>query len=655
MRNQRQRDRDESETKPVASRSKKQTLQGKTKKRGGGGRRNDSDDDSVDSHGNIRGLIDYDYDSDSDSSYHPESESELSEVEQPRGKRKAAVRAAAKIRETARAEAQKPAAAAAGGAGRKAPAAPKKKATKQRDRDERSSVRSAHQVSPGADESSMEEEETPETSETSEETPDEETLEETSEDDDTDEDDDEDTEDEMEEEGKLGRRHAGGIILTLGAAGESGLDAMIPRRHNMKKEPVLVRKFVDLLTKPVEDNSIDAQIDQFKALTDSQQNELVAALERRPTMTDKGVNLMLRILTLKLAPDLQAMILAKYNALQEMDPSAGEYFKIRNWLDKIVSVPFGLYKDLPVKLDDGSAACEGFMRQAKAALDSSTYGQDEPKLQILQFISAKVANPENNGTSLLLVGPPGIGKTTLIKNGIAKALGWPFQFISLGGDSDASTYTGHQVVYEGSHTGKIVNSLIAAKSMSCVMLFDELDKISATPKGEEVQNILIHLTDPAANSEFEDKYLAGVPMNLSKVMFVFTANDINKIDKVLLDRMNVVILKGYDHKQKLAIAENYLLPAALRDVNLVEKVAIGREVIEHVIAEYASEEKGVRQLKRCLEQIAQKLNMLRMYNAKELPFYIKDFTLPFIMKKEHVALFLKKSELFDGPPPGMYC
>lgn len=608
----RNRDRDEAEAKPSASRSKKQaTLQGKTKRRGGG--RCDSDDESVDSRGNIRGLIDYD---ESDSDYSPESESELSEVEHPRGRRKAAIRAEAKIRASAKAEAT-----AAGGAGRRS--SPKKKARK---------------VVSSSEESTSMEEETPEETE-EEETEEEETEEE---------DDDEYDADAMEEEGK-GRR--GGIILTLGTS----QDIMVPRRHNMKKEPEIVRKFVELLTKPVEDNSIDAQIDQFKALADSQQRELVEALERRPTVTDKGVNLMLRILTLKLAPELQAMILAKYNALQEMDPSAGEYFKIRNWLDKIVSVPFGLYKDLPVKLDDGSAACEGFMRGAKAALDGSTYGQEDPKLQILQFISAKVANPENSGTSLLLVGPPGIGKTTLVKNGIAKALGWPFQFISLGGDSDASTYTGHQVVYEGSHAGKIVNSLIAAKSMSCVMLFDELDKISATPKGEEVQNILIHLTDPAANSEFEDKYLAGVPMNLSKVMFVFTANDITKIDKVLLDRMNVVVLKGYDAKQKLTIAENYLLPAALRDVNLVEKVAIGREVIEHVIAEYASEEKGVRQLKRCLEQIAQKLNMLRMYNAKELPFYIKDFALPFVMKKEHVGLFLKKSEIVDGPPPGMYC
>ena len=105
----------------------------------------------------------------------------------------------------------------------------------------------------------------------------------------------------------------------------------------------------------------------------------------------------------------------------------------------------------------------------------------------------------------MLAGPPGIGKTSLIKNGIAKALEWPFQFISLGGDSDASTYVGHQLVYEGSHCGKIVNSLVSAKSMSMILMFDELDKVSATPKGEEVQHLLVHLTDPVQNGDFEDK------------------------------------------------------------------------------------------------------------------------------------------------------
>jgi hypothetical protein len=244
--------------------------------------------------------------------------------------------------------------------------------------------------------------------------------------------------------------------------------------------------------------------------------------------------------------------------------------------------------------------------------------------------------------------------TSLIKNGIAKALNWPFQFISLGGDSDASTYTGHQLVYESSHCGKIVNSLVASKSMSTVLMFDEVDKISQTPKGEEVMNLLIHLTDPVQNGDFEDKYLSGVPIDLSKVMFVFSANNINKIDKVLLDRMMVIDLKGYDTKQKTAIAEQYLLPAALKEVNLMEKVAISKEILTHVIQEYSGDEKGVRELKRCIEQITQKLNMLRMFNSPDLPFHIKDFSLPFIVKKDHVKLFIKKKEDTNAPPFGMY-
>jgi ATP-dependent Lon protease len=337
-----------------------------------------------------------------------------------------------------------------------------------------------------------------------------------------------------------------------------------------------------------------------------------------------------------------------------MDPSTGEYFKLRNWLDKLCSVPFGTYKEIPVRIDEGSDKCGQFMEKAMKYLDDAVYAQNESKLQILQFIASKIANPSANGLSLLLVGPPGIGKTSLIKNGIAKALDWPFQFISLGGDSDATTYTGHQLVYESSHSGKIVNSLCAAKSMSTVLLFDELDKISQTPKGEEVQNLLVHLTDSVQNSEFEDKYLSGIPIDLSKVMFVFSANDINKIDRILLDRMLVVKLEGYNPKDKLVIADQYLLPAALKEVNLAEKVSISKEIMQHVIETYAKEENGVRELKRCLESIIQKINMLRMYNDKSLPFYIKDFSLPFVVKKEHVDLFLKKKESQDKVPFGMY-
>jgi ATP-dependent Lon protease len=189
--------------------------------------------------------------------------------------------------------------------------------------------------------------------------------------------------------------------------------------------------------------------------------------------------------------------------------------------------------------------------------------------------------------------------------------------------------------------------------MSSIIMFDELDKISATPKGEEVQNLLVHLTDPVQNMDFEDKYLSGIPLDLSRAMFVFSGNDIDKIDRILMDRMVVVRLSGYESKDKIAIAEQYLLPAALKEVNLHEKVSISKEILTKVIEEYAKEEKGVRELKRSIEQMTQKINMLRMYNSPQLPFYIKDFSLPFIVKKDHVPLFIKKKEQ-EQVPHGMY-
>jgi hypothetical protein len=620
-----------------------------TKKRSGACSDSSDDDASIDSHGNIRGLIDYDYETD-DSDYTG------SEEEAPT-RRKLVVKKNTKAVAAAAAAAAKPKPTSS--KKRKAPSSDEEETEEEseeemsprRHRRPTASLRRRLQAKRRKPLKAIESE--------SEDEDEEEDIEETDDEDEDEEEEDVDSEDDDEDESD--DEYAGttqpGFVIRLGGLGGDEDDAaakMIPRRHNMRKEPAEVKKFVELITKPIEDNDIDSQIDQFKALDAEKRRALLKALEERPTVTDSAMSLMFRILTMKLPKDTQAMVLAKYQSLQSMDPSTGEYFKLRNWLDKLCSVPFGMYKEMPVRIEDGTDRCGGFMQKAMKYLDDAVYAQNESKLQILQFIASKIANPTANGLSLLLVGPPGIGKTSLIKNGIAKALDWPFQFISLGGDSDATTYTGHQLVYESSHSGKIVNSLCAAKSMSTVLLFDELDKISQTPKGEEVQNLLVHLTDSVQNSEFEDKYLAGIPIDLSKVMFVFSANDINKIDRILLDRMLVVKLEGYQPKDKLVIAEQYLLPTALREVNLTEKVCISKDIMQHVIETYAAEEDGVRELKRCIESIIQKINMLRMYNDKSLPFYIKDFSLPFVVKKEHIDLFLKKKESASKVPFGMY-
>ena len=303
----------------------------------------------------------------------------------------------------------------------------------------------------------------------------------------------------------------------------------------------------------------------------------------------------------------------KINSLKYMEPGSGEFYKIKNWVDTFMRIPFGKFETLPFSIEDGVDKCHEFMETAQKTLDEAVYGLNDAKMQIMQMLGQLLTNPKAIGTAIAIHGPPGTGKTSLVKEGISKILNRPFAFIALGGATDSSFLEGHSYTYEGSTWGKIVQILIDSKCMNPVIYFDELDKISDTPRGEEIAGILTHLTDTSQNSQFHDKYFAEINFDLSKCLFIFSYNDETKVNPILKDRMYRIQTKGYNQKQKTQIANNYLLPKIREQVRFnTDEIIIPDEVIQYLVDTHCNKEDGVRNLKRCLEIIHTKLNLYRL-------------------------------------------
>ena len=338
----------------------------------------------------------------------------------------------------------------------------------------------------------------------------------------------------------------------------------------------------------------------------------------------------------------------KINSLKYMDEGGGEYYKIKNWVDTFMEIPFSKYKNIPLTIDDGVEKCHDFMEKSKQTLDDAVYGMDDAKLQIMQMVGQWIANPEAVGSAIAIKGPMGTGKTTLVKDGISKILGREFAFIALGGATDSSFLEGHSYTYEGSTWGKIVDILIQCKSMNPVIYFDELDKVSETPKGEEINGILTHLTDTTQNSKFHDKYFSELDFDLSRCLFIFSYNDETKVNPILRDRMYRIQTKGYDVKQKTIIAKNYLIPKIKEQVKFeTDDIVISDDVIKHIIDKYTESEQGVRNLKRCLEIIHTKLNLYRLMKP-DTNLFEKDMNLkvefPIMVSNEMVDKMIKITE-----------
>jgi ATP-dependent Lon protease len=194
----------------------------------------------------------------------------------------------------------------------------------------------------------------------------------------------------------------------------------------------------------------------------------------------------LLLLESDIPPKYKAAVMQKVNVLKSMEPSNSEYYKLKTWVDAFMRIPFGIQKNLSVTIGDGIDKCHAFMESAKDTLDHCVYGLDDAKMQIMQMIGQWITNPAAMGTAIAIKGPPGTGKTSLVKEGISKILGREFAFIALGGTGDASFLEGHSYTYEGSLWGKVAQILMDSKCMNPVIYFDELDKVSETFRGEEI-------------------------------------------------------------------------------------------------------------------------------------------------------------------------
>ena len=339
-------------------------------------------------------------------------------------------------------------------------------------------------------------------------------------------------------------------------------------------------------------------------------------------------------------------IIDKLDKFYSMEENDNEYHKLGDWVSQIQNIPFDKYT-LPDTIDDYSKQ----IIKCKEYLDQAVYGHDEAKTQIIQVFAQYLTNPRGNGKILALQGPMGNGKTTLIKNGLSKALGKPFYFIGLGGASDCSYLNGHSYTYEGARPGIIVQALQKNNVLDGVIYFDELDKVSKTDRGNELSNCLCHITDNSQNNEYQDKYLANIDLDLSCNMFVFSFNDESKIDPILLDRLFVINTKGFNNKEKIKIAKDYLLPKIYEDIGIDKNdIILPNDTIEYIIKNYTKEE-GVRTLKKSLEKIVSYFNLIKLLPTNEnldVLIKIKNIKFPIVINNDIVGIILKdkKSSIY---------
>ena len=316
-----------------------------------------------------------------------------------------------------------------------------------------------------------------------------------------------------------------------------------------------------------------------------------------------------RVEKLELPEQARRRIEEELKKLSMLEPGSPEFGVTRNYLDWLTSLPWGVYTQDRLDLE-----------QARAILDRDHDGLDDVKERILEFIAVGRMRGEVAGSILLFVGPPGVGKTSLGRS-IANALGRKFYRFSLGGMRDEAEIKGHRRTYIGAMPGKFIQAIKEAGSANPVIMLDEIDKIGASFRGDPA-SALLEVLDPEQNSEFLDHYL-DVRFDLSKVLFICTANQLDTIPGPLLDRMETIRLSGYLAEEKLLIARNHLIPKLLKEAGLREKgdMRIEAPALRKIVEQY-SREAGVRRLEKYLAAVIRKA-VVKLVRGEQSPIVVR--------------------------------
>jgi ATP-dependent Lon protease len=324
-------------------------------------------------------------------------------------------------------------------------------------------------------------------------------------------------------------------------------------------------------------------------------NEQMKAIQRelgeQDDARDELLELEKRIKKTRLTKEARVKADAELKKLRNMSPMSAESTVVRNYLDWLLSIPWGKAKGKPIDLV-----------KAEKVLEDDHYGLEKVKERILEYLAVQARTGSLKGPILCLVGPPGVGKTSLGRS-IAQATGREFVRLSLGGVRDEAEIRGHRRTYIGSMPGKIIQSMKKAKTTNAFFLLDEIDKMGADWRGDP-SSALLEVLDPAQNNTFNDHYLE-VDYDLSNVMFVTTANSLN-MAQPLLDRMEIIRIPGYTEDEKVEIAKRHLLPKLLKDHGLKEGEWIVPDEAIRDLIRYYTREAGVRSLERELGNLARK-------------------------------------------------